>query len=38
MSRPFADQYEAHVGQREFLAGTREYDAFGRGLRVLDWP
>jgi hypothetical protein len=38
MSRPFADQYEAHVGQGEFLAGTPEYDAFGRGLRVLDWP
>jgi hypothetical protein len=38
MSRPFADQYEAHVGQREFLASTQDYEALGRGLRVLDWP
>jgi hypothetical protein len=38
MSRPFADQYEAHVGHHEFLASTRDYESSGRGLRVLDWP
>jgi hypothetical protein len=45
MSRAFADQYEGHVGKREFLASTNSYrEPGGRGggdggeLRLLDWP
>jgi class 3 adenylate cyclase len=39
MSRPFADQYESHVGKREFLASTSGYsDAELGEFRVLEWP
>jgi hypothetical protein len=39
MSRPFADQYESHVGKREFLASTSGYsDAHLGEFRVLEWP
>jgi hypothetical protein len=39
MSRPFADQYESHVGKREFLASTSGYsDAELGEFRLLEWP
>jgi hypothetical protein len=39
MSRQFADQYESHVGKREFLASTSGYSDSDLGeFRVLEWP
>jgi hypothetical protein len=39
MSRPFADQYESHVGRREFRASTNGYsDPLLGEFRVLQWP
>jgi hypothetical protein len=39
MSRPFADQYESHVGRREFLVSTNGYsDPLLGEFRVLQWP
>ena len=39
MSRIFADQYEAHVGKREFGASTSISSEEGWGeIRLLEWP
>ena len=38
MSSKFADQYESHVGKKEFLASTREHPEPGlEDLTFLDW-